>query len=377
VLWDGQEICEGQDEPVARIVVHDRRTLWRLIADPDLHFGDAYTAGRIEIQGDLVALLEAVYRGSLPGRQPSGWLRPMLARWRRPSANSLSGSRSNIHRHYDIGDDFYRLWLDREMLYTCAFFPSPEATLEQAQAAKMDLVCRKLWLRPGETVVEAGCGWGALALYMARHYGVAVKAYNVSHEQIRFARQRAGEEGLDGRVEFVEDDYRTIEGRFDAFVSVGMLEHVGPDHYRDLGAVIDRCLSPAGRGILHTIGRDVPGRLNAWIERRIFPGAYPPSLREILDVLEPRAFSVLDVENLRLHYAETLRHWLARFEGAAPRVVEMFDEPFVRAWRLYLAGSMAAFTTGSLQLFQVLFTRHALNEIPWTRQRLLATLGSA
>ena len=146
-----------------------------------------------------------------------------------------------------------------------------------------------------------------------------------------------------------------------------MLEHVGVDHYRQLGEVIHRCLRPAGRGILHTIGRDYPGCLNAWIERRIFPGAYAPSLREIMNVLEPRSFSVLDVENLRLHYALTLQHWLDRFEAAASRVEEMFDAAFVRAWRLYLAGSLAAFRTGSLQLFQVLFARHGSNEIPWTR----------
>ena len=159
------------------------------------------------------------------------------------------------------------------MLYTCAYFPSPEVSLEEAQTAKMELVCRKLWLKPGETVVEAGCGWGALALYMARHYGVTVKAYNVSREQIRTARERAKAEGLEARVEFIEDDYRTIRGQFDVFASIGMLEHVGANHYRQLGEVIHRCLRPAGRGILHTIGRDYPGRLNAWIERRIFPGA--------------------------------------------------------------------------------------------------------
>ena len=369
VLWDGGEIRICEPQPVARLLVHDRPTLWRLVADPDLHFGDAYTAGRIEIEGDLLQFLEAVYRAS-PTAGPKNRLDRLLAQWRRPRPNSLTGSRSNIHHHYDIRDDFYRLWLDREMVYTCGYFPTPETSLEAAQLAKLDLVCRKLWLRPGETVVEAGCGWGALALHMARHFGVAVKAYNVSHEQIKFARARAKAEGLDGRVEFIEDDYRNVTGRFDAFASVGMLEHVGTEHYGELGRVIARCLNPAGRGLLHSIGRDTPGRLNPWIERRIFPGAQTPSLREMLDVLEPLAFSVLDVENLRLHYAQTLWHWWQRFDAAADRVAAMFDDRFVRAWRLYLAGSMAAFTTGSLQLFQVVFTRHAVNEIPWTRRQV-------
>ena len=176
---------------------------------------------------------------------------------------------------------------------------------------------------------------------------------------------------MEARVEFIEDDYRMIRGEFDVFASIGMLEHVGAGHYRQLGEVIHRCLRPAGRGMLHTIGRDYPGCLNSWIERRIFPGAYAPSLREIMYVLEPRSFSVLDVENLRLHYAMTLQHWLDRFEAAAERVEEMFDEAFVRAWRLYLAGSLAAFRSGCLQLFQVLFARHGSNEIPWTRKRML------
>jgi cyclopropane-fatty-acyl-phospholipid synthase len=369
VLWDGEAI--GHAAPKARVKIRDRRTFWQLLSNVYLHFGDAFSDGRIEVEGDLLEFLEIIYGAE--DAQPRNRLAAALADWRsKPRANTLGGSRSHIYHHYDIGDDFYRLWLDREMVYTCAFFPSPAVSLEEAQAAKLELVCRKLWLKPGETVVEAGCGWGALALYMARHYGVTVKAYNVSHEQIRTARQRAKAEGLEARVEFIEDDYRAIRGRFDVFASVGMLEHVGADHYRQLGEVIHGCLRPGGRGILHTIGRDYPGCLNAWIERRIFPGAYAPSLREIMQVLEPRSFSVLDVENLRLHYALTLQHWHERFEAVAPRVEAMFDAAFVRAWRLYLVGSLAAFRTGSLQLFQVLFARHGCNEIPWTRQRLLA-----
>jgi cyclopropane-fatty-acyl-phospholipid synthase len=365
VLWDGQRLS-GSQPLLASVHLADRPTLWRLVAAPDLHFGDAYTSGRIAVGGDLVSFLDAVYRAAAPFEKPS--------RRHRPHRNTLGAARANIHHHYDIGDDFYALWLDREMVYTCAYFPTPAATLEEAQQAKLELVCRKLWLRPGETVVEAGCGWGALALYMARHYGVTVKAYNISREQVRYAQGRARADGLQDRVEFIEDDYRSIRGQFDAFASVGMLEHVGPDHYRELGAVIDRCLSPVGRGLIHSIGRDQPGPTNPWIERRIFPGAYPPTLREMLDVLEPRLFSVLDVENLRLHYAETLRHWLMRFDSAAEAIAAMFDEAFVRAWRLYLAGSMAGFTAGTLQLFQVLFARHGVNNIPRTRARLEGNL---
>jgi cyclopropane-fatty-acyl-phospholipid synthase len=203
---------------------------------------------------------------------------------------------------------------------------------------------------------------------MAKHRGVSVRAFNVSSEQIDYARRRAQEEGLADRVEFIEDDYRNARGEYDVFVSVGMIEHVGLADYPTLGRVIGRSLTPTGRGLLHFIGRDQPAPLSPWIRKRIFPGAYPPTLREVFEhVLEPQALSVVDVENLRLHYAKTLEHWLQRFNDASDRVEEMFDEIFVRTWRLYLAGSQASFTTGSMQLFQVLFARGGSNAIPWTR----------
>jgi cyclopropane-fatty-acyl-phospholipid synthase len=287
-----------------------------------------------------------------------------------PRSDSLAQARENIHRHYDLGNDFYRLWLDEQLLYTCAYFPTPDTSLEQAQVAKMDHVCRKLRLRPGERVVEAGCGWGALALHMARHYGVKVRAFNISQSQLAVAREWAEREGLVGRVEFVEGDYRDIRGEYDAFVSVGMLEHVGPAQYPELGRVMDHCLPANGRGLIHSIGADRPAPLNSWIERRIFPGACPPSLAQMMPLFGPNGFSVLDVENLRLHYAMTLGHWLRRFEAAREQVQEMFDPRFVRVWRFYLATSEASFATGHLQLYQVLFARRGCNEIPWTRDYL-------
>jgi cyclopropane-fatty-acyl-phospholipid synthase len=234
-------------------------------------------------------------------------------------------------------------------------------------------VCRKLGLRPGDRVVEAGCGWGALALYMARHYGVTVRAFNISREQVRYARERAVAEGLSDRVEFVEDDYRSIAGSFDVFVSIGMLEHVGLEWYETLGRLIGTVLRPDGRGLLHFIGRNRPERLNPWIAKRIFPGGYPPTLAEVTSrVLEPSNLSVLDVENLRLHYAETLRHWRERFEIASEQIASTFEPPFARAWRLYLAGSEAAFRAGTLQLFQVVFAPGASNRVALTRDPLYA-----
>jgi cyclopropane-fatty-acyl-phospholipid synthase len=360
VLWDGFELLPHAGPAVATIIFQNRRALFSWVWDPELNFGEAYMFGAVEIKGDLVKALQEVY-----------WAWPDVRRGGRNIAreqNSVDEARDNVHRHYDLGNDFYRLWLDPELVYTCAFFPTPASSLEEAQTAKMDRVCRKLQLKPGERVVEAGCGWGALALFMARQYGVSVRAFNVSTEQIAFARLRAAAEGLADRVEFVDEDYRNVTGKYDAFVSVGMLEHVGWAEYDTLGRVIDRSLTPQGRGLLHFIGRNQPMPLNAWIRKRIFPGAYTPTLEQVFDrVLEPQGLSVLDVENLRLHYAKTLEHWSDRFEAESCRVAQMFDETFVRAWRLYLAGSQAAFASGCMQLFQVLFARGRSNAIPWSR----------
>jgi cyclopropane-fatty-acyl-phospholipid synthase len=376
-LWDGQQICPSERSPLATIVVHNAATLRRIALNPFFQFAESYANGQVDIIGDLVETISAVNR-SIHSSAKASFLYKVISHWlRMPRLHSLAASRDNVYHHYDIGNDFYRLWLDEQLAYTCAYFPSPEVTLEAAQIAKFDHVCRKVRLRPGESVVEAGCGWGGLALHMARNYGVTVKAYNVSHEQIAYARQRAQDEGLADRVEFIEDDWRHIQGRYDAFMSVGMLEHVGKANYHKLGEVIHRSLTPKGRGLVHSIGRNKPAPVDRWIERRIFPGSYPPSLAEMMRIFEPRHFSVLDVENLRLHYAQTLRHWLARFEQASERIRQMFDDRFARMWRLYLAGSVAAFETGDLQLFQVVFARGDSNDIGWTRAHLYGDAAGA
>ena len=370
-LWDGVDVTPAVDDPVAVILYANRLAMWKTILNPELHWGDLYCNGRLEFDGDLARFLEIIYR-YLRGNGKGGFLRRLII-WlgHRRIANSHARAEENIHHHYDIGNDFYKLWLDtKEMQYTCAYFSDPGMNLEDAQFAKLHHICRKLQLKPGDTVVEAGCGWGGLARFMARHYGVNVKAYNISKQQVSYARQRAEAEGLSDRVEYVLDDYRNISGEYDVFVSVGMLEHVGKRDYSVLGKVIDRCLKPEGRGLIHTIGRVRPGQMNAWVERRIFPGAYPPSLKEMMEIFEPNRISVLDVENLRLHYAKTLEHWLYRYEQHSDEIEGMMDEEFVRAWRLYLAGSIAAFNVGELQLYQVVFARSSCNKLPWSRDHL-------
>lgn len=367
LAWTGERVSVPNLVPVGRVRIADRATLISVLSDPSVRFGDAYSAGKVEVEGDLIELIKVIYRSAPNSR--NGILRRALDLWRhRPRRNTLAGSRSNIHRHYDLGNAFYSLWLGRTMAYTCAYYPTVDTTLDDAQVAKMDHVCRKLQLKPGESVVEAGCGWGSLALHMASRYGVRVRAFNISREQIAYAREQARAQGLDSRVEFVEDDYRNISGRYDAFVSVGMLEHVGVENYAQLGRIARAAIGSEGRGLIHSIGRNFPAPLHPWIEQRIFPGAYPPSIGQFMQIFEPADLSVQDVENIRLHYALTLRGWLSLYERAAGQVRALFDEYFVRMWRLYLAGSIAAFEAGTLQLFQVVFTAAENNRIPLTRE---------
>ena len=364
---------------VGRITIRDVATLWRIVREPELAFGDAYSAGRVMIDGSLVDVLYHLFR-SMETAGPTQAKRNWLGLQPRARTNSLSGSQNNIHHHYDLGNDFYRLWLDREMVYTCAYYRDPTDTLEQAQVAKMDHVCRKLALAPGMHVIEAGCGWGSLALHMAREYGVKVRAFNISREQIAYAKQRLVREGLEGQVEFICDDYRNIpgvtQGEVDAFVSVGMLEHVGPEHYRALGHVVARVLKREGLGLIHSVGRSQPQAPNAWLERRIFPGSYPPSLREMMDIFEGERFCIMDIENLRLHYARTLLEWLKRFDTRIGEIRGRYEESFVRAWRLYLAGCSAAFRASSIQLYQVVFARPENNRLHLTREHLYGRPGA-
>ncbi|AOY89807.1 cyclopropane-fatty-acyl-phospholipid synthase [Marinobacter salinus] len=372
-LWNGELIDIGDQE--ARFTIHlsDPKALYSLVTNPNLAFGDLYSAGRLEVEGDLPDLMETLYRAVHAARQK--WPKWLEALWRNhnPRPTGIAEAKENIHHHYDLGNEFYQLWLDHAaMQYTCAYYERPELTLEQAQLAKLEHVCRKLRLRPGMTVVEAGCGWGGLARYMARHYGVRVDAYNISKEQLTYAREQARKENLDQLVNFIEDDYRNINGQYDAFVSIGMLEHVGKENYLALSELIKRSLKPDGIALLHSIGRNRPMLMNAWIEKRIFPGAYPPSIGEFMEICEHGDFSVLDVENLRLHYAQTLTHWMERFSSNEEEVSTMYDEHFTRAWRMYLAGSIAAFRAGSLQLFQVVFTHGDNNRLPQNRQDLYA-----
>ena len=346
--WSGERVAPAGVSPVEHVRIADRRTLFGLLLDPQIRFGDAYCSrpnrcrrGSGRISQPRCSRYSALWiSGTSIVSRLAGHLH-------RPRRNTLAGSRENIHRHYDLGNDFYALWLGETMAYTCAYYPTAQATLEQAQVAKMDHVCRKLRLSAADSVVEAGCGWGSLALHIAEPLWRQSAGFQhlQGADRVRApARPRAGPGGSGrvhrGRLPQHQRDPTTCSSR-----SACSNTSAG-ENYPELGRVVQRSLTADGRGLIHSIGRNRPEPLHPWIERRIFPGAYPPSLGEMMQIFEPSSLSVLDVENIRLHYALTLRHWLERYEAAMESVRAMFDETFVRMWRLYLAGSIAAFETG-------------------------------
>ena len=377
-LWNGNEYYFGEGPPVGTMEFHTRGALLDLIISLRIGFGEGYSKGKIDIHGDILDIFnEFAWAFARRGDRSYylGKLQSLLGAIR---GNSLTRSRDNVHHHYDLGNEFYKMWLDEHLVYTCAYYQQPDLTLAEAQVAKLDHVCRKLQLKPGQEVIEAGCGWGALSMHMAEYYGINVKAYNISHEQVAYAREQAAARGLSDRVEFVEDDYRTISDQCDIFVSVGMLEHVGLKNFHELGEVINRCLKPGSLGLVHSIGRSHSTPSDPWITKHIFPGGYIPTLGEMTSIFEPNKFSIMDVENLRLHYARTCREWLQNFEAVSDQVREMYDDEFVRAWRLYLAGSSTGFQSGTLQLYQILFAPGGNNDVPQTRNYLYSpdTAGS-
>jgi cyclopropane-fatty-acyl-phospholipid synthase len=380
VLPDGSAATHGQAPYAFTIHIKTGRAARDIVTKSSLGFGEAYTRGEVDVDGDLqdVALLsyelqERLLKGSLWER-----VRYVLGFFAR--RNTLGGSKKNIAAHYDLANSFYQLWLDAEMQYTCAYFDQPTDTLEDAQRQKMDLVCRKLRLQPGELVVEAGCGWGGLALHMARNYGVRVKSFNISKEQIEYARAKATRLGIDNeRIEYVHDDYRNIPNHVkscDKFASICMLEHVGRESYAAFHQLVGKVLRKPGLAMLQFISRTNPSPIsNPWLEKYVFPGYYNPSLGEIIKPLEAehRQLHLVDVENMRYHYALTLQHWLERFEHNADKIRAQWGEAVVRTFRLYLNGGLADFAHGAGTLvYQVLLSHGFDNNAPLTRHHFYA-----
>ena len=359
--------------PEVGVALRDRRTVRRLVLDPELAIGEVYMEGGLapldgsihDVLGVLLANLRTNPDGVLLVR-----LRRAAARMCRPldQFNAAGRARRNVAHHYDLDERLYSLFLDRDRQYSCAYFPAGTETLDEAQTAKKRHIAAKLCLdRPGLSVLDIGCGWGGLALTLARDHGARVTGITLSEEQLSKARKRAEAEGLADRVAFELLDYRAMDRRFDRIVSVGMFEHVGVVNYRAFFDMVARCLEPDGVALLHSVGQwDGPGTNNPWIRKYIFPGAYCPALSEVTPAIERSGLLTTDIEVLRLHYAETLRHWRQRFAANRDTIAALYDERFCRMFEFYLSSCELGFRAGSMAVFQIQLA-HRQTAVPLTR----------
>jgi cyclopropane-fatty-acyl-phospholipid synthase len=376
--WNGKTTRYGSGPQAFVIRLRDRAMCEGLLENPSLRFGEAYIAGAIEIDGDLQALITLLFRldaGGLPLGTVDK-LRVAGMRWRH-RGSSRRRARAEVAHHYDVGNEFFQLWLGRAMAYSCAYFRSPDDDIDVAQEAKFRHIAAKLRLEKGLRLLDIGCGWGGFARHVARHHDVEVLGVTLSEAQQRFAAEAVATDGLSDRVRIELRDYRDIAAgeRFDRIVSLGMFEHVGRDGIRDYFRHTARLLAEGGVGVLQSIGRMAPAATDAWIGTHVFPGVYFPALAEIVEGMGGHGLHVADVEALRVHYALTLERWREALERNLPAVQRMQGDAFARTWRLYLAGSAAAFRVGSLNLWQIQLTRGTPDHLPLTREYLYTSPG--
>ncbi len=350
--------------------------LRHLVLNPELALGEGYMNGDILLhETPLLKFMQIVVRNRAAGTMPV-WVRAAhRARFhirRFVQKNAPSASRSNVAHHYDISDDLYRLFLDEDMQYSCAYFKSPHMSLDAAQSAKKAHIAAKLHLEPGMRVLDIGCGWGGMALTLARDHGVHVTGVTLSENQLATAKKRAETAGLSDRVQFHLQDYRHTTGTFDRIVSVGMFEHVGVPNYGAYFQTVADLLDPDGIALIHTIGRSGPPIAHSpWINKYIFPGGYVPSLSEVAEPLEQSGLWQTDIEIWRLHYAKTIRIWLDRFEAQADTIRDMYDDRFVRMFRYYLTVCIIAFEEQYQAVYHFQLA-HKRDAVPLTRDYLYA-----
>ena len=368
---DGREQTYGEGSPGVTWVIRSKAALRKMLAHPELNLGETYIDGEWDVKDgslhDLVTLLRVNLEAAM-AREGGGAFSALLGAFQK--VNTLASSRRNVSHHYDLDESLFRAFLDDNMHYSCAYFEREDASLEDAQNAKARHIMNKLHLREGQRVLDIGCGWGSLALYLAEHAGVSVKGVTLSKEQLRVARAEAEKRGLGNRVQFDLQDYREVDETFDRIVSVGMFEHVGKAHYRTFFEQLGKCLKRGGTALLHTIGSTKPPTpTNPWITRHIFPGGYIPSFSELAPKVEASELNLTDLEVLRLHYAYTLREWHKRFQEVRQEFVKSRGERFCRIWELYLVFCQTAFELGELVVFQLQLAKPP-NALPLTRDYL-------
>jgi cyclopropane-fatty-acyl-phospholipid synthase len=374
--------------PEATVRFHSRRALFRVLRSPKLGIAEAYINGDVTVDEDRIIDLLTLYRRNTQWEKRGAVRKPSAVRRLAGSArrtlqqmNDPSKSKANAAHHYDLSNDFYRLWLDDDLQYSCAYWPDAQLredgwpasnlSLEAAQLAKKAHIAAKLDLQPGQRVLDIGCGWGGMALYLNRVADVDVLAITLSEEQLKLARERARAAGVSDRVKFELVDYRDLakqkSGCFDRIVSVGMFEHVGAPQFDTFFRCAANLMTDQGILLLHTIGRmGSPGKTDPFTRKYIFPGGYIPALSETVAASEPYRLIAADVENLRLHYGLTLRHWYQRAHQHRARITAMYDAKFYRLWMFYLAGAMTAFESGVMCNYQIQYIRDR-RALPMTR----------
>ena len=373
---DGTKSDFGQvpaDAPQLDVIVRLKGVLTptKIAVYPDLYLGKCYMDGALVIEkGSLWDLLDLCGR-NLPPKSTTRrncLVRTTKAILRRlQQRNSLHGARCNVAHHYDLSNILYEEFLDTDLQYSCAYFSGPQLSLAEAQDAKKRHIAAKLLLKPGQRVLDIGCGWGGLALSLAQFENVHVLGITLSPAQLTVAQNRARQAGLEQRVKFALLDFREINEQFDRIVSVGMFEHVGTPHYPEFFRIVSRLLTEDGVALIHSIGRkDGPGMTSAWIRKYIFPGGYIPALSEVVPTIEHSGLWISDLEILRLHYAETLRYWREAFLANREKLSRIYDERFCRMWEFYLAVSEMSFRFGGLMVFQAQLARR-IDAVPLTR----------
>lgn len=366
-LPGGKEYRFGTSGTEAHWYVRDEGTLQRIARDWEFELGETYIKGRWDAgKGGLRNLLE-VLRSNFAVHHVNRWLAPakiFLDQW-----NRVSRSYSNVAAHYDAPEEVFRLFLDKEMFYSCAYFPRDAMTIDEAQQEKAKHIARKLLIKPGDTILDIGCGWGSMAFHLAQNFDCQVTGITLSREQLAAAERERERRGIDN-VRFELADYREHRGRYDRIVSIGMFEHVGQPYHETYFEQVKNLLNPEGVALIHTIGRSGPPNVtNPWIRKHIFPGGSTPSLSQLAVAVESQHLLLADIEVWRLHYARTLSHWHARFQQSRDLVRKIVDEEFCRMWEFYLTACEAAFRYSDLVVYQIQLARqHGV--VPITRDYL-------
>lgn len=364
-FWDGEVENYGQGESKFKIIFNEHIPKGDIIKDPFIAFGEGYMTKKIEIEGDIQEVLESLYNNRESFLRNSSKYADLIKRM----SNNIKNSKENIEYHYDIGNDFYKLWLDDTMTYSCGYFKASNDSLTTAQRNKVEHILKKLALEKGQTLLDIGCGWGELIITAAKEYKVKTLGITLSSEQFAKVNERIENEGLKDFAQVKLIDYRELKNiKFDRIVSVGMLEHVGKKHLPEYFEAINNLLVDKGVSLLHCITSTDEGGTNTWIDKYIFPGGYIPSVKELICNISDYNFYLTDLESLRRHYGRTLECWANNFENALPEISKTKDEIFIRMWRLYLNACAASFNCGNIDLHQFVFVKGVNNELPWTRE---------